>query len=70
MSHDLEDVVCVLDRRPELEDEIANSAQEIRSPAEPASGEHGEHGGWAGHASGPCELLKSAIPVRPRQRLL
>ncbi len=30
MSHDLEDVVCVLDGRPELEDEIAESAQEIR----------------------------------------
>lgn len=30
MSHDLEDVVCVLDGRPELEVEIANSAQEIR----------------------------------------
>jgi len=31
MSHDLEDVVCVLDGRPELEDEIANSAQEVKS---------------------------------------
>jgi hypothetical protein len=30
MSHDLEDVVCVLDGRPELQDEIVNSAQEIR----------------------------------------
>jgi len=30
MSHDLEDVVCVLDGRPELEDEIAYSAQEIK----------------------------------------
>ena len=30
MSHDLEDVVCVLDGRPELEDEIINSKQEIR----------------------------------------
>ena len=30
MSHDLEDVVCVLDGRPALEEEIANSAQEIR----------------------------------------
>jgi hypothetical protein len=31
MSHDLEDVICVLDGRPELEDEITSSAQEIRS---------------------------------------
>ena len=31
MSHDLEDVVCVLDGRPELEDEIADSEEEIRS---------------------------------------
>lgn len=30
MSHDLEDVICVLDGRPELEDEIVKSAQEIR----------------------------------------
>jgi hypothetical protein len=30
MSHDLEDIVCVLDGRRELEDEIAQSAQEIR----------------------------------------
>ena len=30
MSHDLEDVVCVLDGRPELEDEIADSAEEIK----------------------------------------
>jgi hypothetical protein len=30
MSHDLEDVVCVLDGRPELEDEIADSEREIR----------------------------------------
>ena len=30
MSHDLEDVVCVLDGRPELEDEIANSTQEVK----------------------------------------
>ena len=29
MSHDLEDVVCVLDGRPELEDEVADAAQEI-----------------------------------------
>ena len=31
MSHDLEDVVCVLDGRPELEDEIASAAAEIRN---------------------------------------
>lgn len=31
MSHDLEDVVCVLDGRPELEDEIATATQDIRS---------------------------------------
>jgi hypothetical protein len=30
MSHDLEDIVCVLDGRRELEDEIAHSAQQIR----------------------------------------
>lgn len=30
MSHDLEDLVCVLDGRPELEDEIADSGEEIR----------------------------------------
>lgn len=31
MSHDLEDVVCVLDGRPELEDEIENAEENIRS---------------------------------------
>lgn len=31
MSHDLEDVICVIDGRPELEQEVANSAREIRS---------------------------------------
>lgn len=30
LSHDLEDVICVLDGRPELEKEIVDSAQEIR----------------------------------------
>ena len=30
MSHDLEDVVCVLDGRPELEDEIMNAEDKIR----------------------------------------
>lgn len=31
MSHDLEDVICVLDGRPELEDEITSSAANVRS---------------------------------------
>ena len=31
MSHDLEDVICVIDGRPELEQEIADSAQQMRS---------------------------------------
>lgn len=31
MSHDLEDAICVIDGRPELEQEIAESAQELRS---------------------------------------
>ena len=31
MSHDLEDVVCVLDGRPELEDEVADATREIRN---------------------------------------
>ena len=31
LSHDLEDVICVLDGRPELEDEIRGSAADIRS---------------------------------------
>ena len=31
MSHDLEDIVCVLDGRAELEEEIADAAQEIRN---------------------------------------
>lgn len=31
MSHDLEDVVCVLDGRPELEDEICGAKEEIRN---------------------------------------
>lgn len=31
MSHDLEDVVCVLDGRPELEEEIYNAEEKIRS---------------------------------------
>ncbi|MEO1245306.1 MAG: hypothetical protein AAFX56_06420 [Pseudomonadota bacterium] len=30
MSHDLEDVVCVLDGRPELEDEVLGSAADVR----------------------------------------
>lgn len=30
MSHDLEDVICVLDGRPELEDEIGGAAREVR----------------------------------------
>lgn len=30
MSHDLEDVICVLDGRPELEDEIGSAAREVR----------------------------------------
>lgn len=30
LSHDLEDIVCVLDGRPELEDELADSGREIR----------------------------------------
>lgn len=31
MSHDLEDVICVLDGRPELEDEVTSSAADVRS---------------------------------------
>ena len=31
MSHDLEDVICVLDGRPELEDEIANAERGVTS---------------------------------------
>jgi hypothetical protein len=31
MSHDLEDVICVLDGRPELEDEIGHAGQEVRN---------------------------------------
>ena len=31
MSHDLEDVICVLDGRPELEEEISNAEEKIRS---------------------------------------
>lgn len=31
MSHDLEDVICVIDGRPELEQEITDSAPEMRS---------------------------------------
>lgn len=30
MSHDLEDVICVLDGRPELEDEITGAVRELR----------------------------------------
>ena len=30
MSHDLEDVICVLDGRPELEDEITDAMRELR----------------------------------------
>ena len=30
MSHDLEDVICVLDGRPKLEGEIANAEQETK----------------------------------------
>ena len=31
MGHDLEDVICVIDGRPELEQEIADSARKMRS---------------------------------------
>ncbi len=31
MSHDLEDVVCVLDGRAELENELANAEEKIRN---------------------------------------
>lgn len=31
LGHDLEDVICVIDGRPELEQEIADSAPELRS---------------------------------------
>ncbi len=31
MSHDLEDVICILDGRPELIDEIANAEKNIRN---------------------------------------
>jgi hypothetical protein len=31
MSHDLEDIVCVIDGRPELEEEIANSEKKLRA---------------------------------------
>lgn len=31
MSHDLEDVVCVLDGRPELDDEVLGAAPELRA---------------------------------------
>jgi len=31
MGHDLEDVICVIDGRPELEQEIVDSAREMRS---------------------------------------